>query len=784
MIPKAIGNLVFQSGYEEVIRKDVRTIIERSVSPPSALAGACNGLPDGKILTISMGKPSCSGDSSPDVTAALVRKITPKWNKTFLDWGMPLRIVENPGSGSAQADITLDVSACIQDEAFESLVYEAMLKTMGLTCAPNTHDLVPSLRRAISEHGSNPLYELMNYRSGDWRPAACGAPYLLSGIDVGALQLVCGAEVEVDEISKEFIDQLKTKYGNNIIGHFLGAFLADLSRRVVELLLIRGLNLQDRQWLIKLVGEVVSLSVQISVMASFGGYTVAGGALAAGAGFCYGTLGELLLPESFRAVLTTAGPVNVSLALIDYFAGTGNWVEIIGSYAGHVAGQLLLACGEAGLEHFLPETDPVKREMLAKGGFSIWEVFGSTACTEPLAHENLGKYLPECVLALHRGNKLLADLVNKYFNLMGLRQYIYRADHKLAERIVVDAAKQVGDLAAVMTRDHPLQPPSELTSEELLSRLSGGGKHFSFNCQVKEPRPDLWNDLLDALADHDFLHEEIETLDFRGLRIQTESGDMECPYAQGGGNWPASFNHLTVLALDAMPAMFEDERGVLMQLITDNLPRLEALRLTVPAEASDGEAGVPPHKLSSILEGQRNLTSLVADVYTDQVTAEGEESVRDGLISLYTTIANSETLQTVDLRTTSAMNLPPEATGRLINILSSNYLLYEFKPLQDDNGRIKVIMQRNRRLHTMLLEAAANPSKADAILQGIADPGMREWAKRRVVDVANRPSDLPSIIPDDATELSEVVVDQGDRFNDVVIEMPKIPDISSSSDTA
>jgi hypothetical protein len=130
MIPKAIGNLVFQSGYEEVIRNDVKKIIEGSVSTPSPLDGVCKSLPDGKIVTISMGKPACHG-ASPDITAAVVRKITPKWNKTFLDWGAPLQIVENLGNGTTPADINLPVSACIQDEAFDSLVYEAILKTMG-----------------------------------------------------------------------------------------------------------------------------------------------------------------------------------------------------------------------------------------------------------------------------------------------------------------------------------------------------------------------------------------------------------------------------------------------------------------------------------------------------------------------------------------------------------------------------------------------------------------------------------------------------------------------------
>jgi hypothetical protein len=209
---------------------------------------------------------------------------------------------------------------------------------------------------------------------------------------------------------------------------------------------------------------------------------------------------------------------------------------------------------------------------------------------------------------------------------------------------------------------------------------------------------------------------------------------------------------------------------------------LEALRLTVPAGAHDGAAGVPHHKLNLILKGQRSLTTLVADVYTDQVTAPGENSVSDGLISLYGTIATSTTLQKVDLRTTTAVKLPIDQIEELTDSLNSNFLLYEFKPLQDDSSGIKSIIERNRRLHTELLNVASNQSEVDKVLSRIDDAGTREQLQRLVVDVANRPTNLPSIIPDDRTERSEVESEHDNRSSDVVIRMPKVNESSSSSD--
>jgi hypothetical protein len=371
-------------------------------------------------------------------------------------------------------------------------------------------------------------------------------------------------------------------------------------------------------------------------------------------GLAGGILGELVLPEFIRSLVVTLGPINLGLAITDAAFGTGNWPsELIGSYVGHFVAQLALGAAEAVLEKFLPERDEAKREMLSQGGFSVWDSCDSTFIREPFAPWNLGHHLPACVQTLHYGNKLLADFVQKYFNLMVIRQSIYKSDVQLDEQCLRNAFTQFAELSRVMERLTMTPQSTAVEPQDLLDQLKGGGRHFSFNFYVENAKPEIWNALIEGL------NQEIETLDLRGLRTPNEQSEMEVPYYRESGREVLkaglkNFRKLTVLALDATPNMFRDEllAGPLSE-------RLDALRLTAPAETNAAATGISPHHLNDCVRNYRHLTQLTADVCTDQANAQKEgRNVHEALKQLFLSIAESDTLQKVDLCTTAPVELP------------------------------------------------------------------------------------------------------------------------------
>jgi hypothetical protein len=737
------------------------------------LSGTCANLTDGQVVKVMVSALGCHGLNA-QINVDAVKEVALKWNEIFAQWGLPLKIIARQENDSTPADIFMRVSACISRDIERPQVNQKLLQTLGLSCPPIT-DIDPSTARALSTE--NPAFAYNNFPYGEWLPGCCpGSPGSPSPTDVAALGQICGANKDyVPAISNELLAQLSTKYGNNVIGHFLGGFLADMVRRVVEMVLVRCGDFRHQQWVIKLLSEIVSLTVQVSVMAYFGSYTLLGGTVATVLGFGYGTLGELLMPECVRSLVTTVGSVNLGFALFDGILGTGNWPsELIAALVGHWVAQLGLRGMEGVVEHFYPEKDPAKRAMLAKPNFSVWDAVESTAFTDPAAPWNLGQYLPDCVQTVRRISHVVSDFISRYVNAMVLRQNLYTQDQRLDEEYWNRAFEGLDQLARVMQRLELVPPPKEVTLDGLLRLVKHAREHVSFNFHVTDAGQDFsWETLIEALGFQGHA-EKIATLDFRGLRISNDSDKPVPLFSQATGEWPVRFDMVTVLALDAMPTMFEDL--AFMQSAFGRLPALQALRLTVPAETNDAAAGVLPHDLSRML-GHGKLATLMADVCTDPgVVKDRKRSIQKDLKALYQLIAASPTLQTVDLRLTTDVEFPTLWIERLSELLENNYVLCYFQPLQE-NGLIAHVMERNRELWRRLMSASSDPVQVNAILAEIPLAGARQQVHDLLVDLVNVGNNEPEDSVDSNDDSDYYSVEENDDSqnsdDDVVIEMPR-----------
>ena len=790
MIPKTIGQSIMSEKYAETLKQSVKKVIDSSINPDSGFPGTCSLELDRPITILLRPTPRCEKYEEYNSSIAALKNAMGKWNKIFTEWGLPMKLVEEDG-----ASISIR-TGCLwgSDENIRAATARAIPMHLGLACPPMTPDIAPSVRRTLGLiPEGNGIYSLSSFPHGEWMPANCyveGSSFLPGPTDIGALAWGCnldGNKTHFSQISGKLIEQYTEKYGNNVIGHFLGGFIADVTRRILELSMTRTGVFKDREWLLKAIPELVAVLVQVAIMAHFGSYTAAGGAAVALWGLAAGIVGDTFLPGSIRAPLWALGYVNMAFALIDYFGGSGNaGSEILASLLGHLSAQLGLNGMEALLQKCFPKNDLTELEMLAKNEFSVWANADSVTCHDPLAPWNKPGPFPHCAYLLRRGNAIMAHLIQSCFSLTVLRRRIYKSDADADLQRLNEAFRQAHRLIDVMTRVELEPEPSKLTPDGLLDLLEEKKAHFSFNCHVTDIRPglDLWNLLIKRLGTHNNSIQPIETLDLRGLKMENDHNEMESPYT--GKAWDvdlSEFSHLKVLALDAMPIIFNKPITFLP---------LEALRLTMPAGMSGTAAGVPADKLTKMLGHLTSLTQLTADVCTDPAIYEkgknknARKSMYKALRALYEFIITAKSLQKVDLRIELAvveasfkwlrkldekLEFPPDWLQKIARTLESNYLLYEFRPLEDISKRIKGIILRNIELQTDLLNVASDPAKVDEILLArVPDAAMRERLKKLVVDPANRAANASSTSPMEAEEEVEVVEESGDEEKVEVVE--------------
>lgn len=746
----------FVSSVEKVVSRSIDATIDSPVS------STCANLTDGDVVKVVVSALGCHGLNA-KINVDAVKETALKWNEIFAQWGLPLKIIARQENDSTPADVFMKVSACISSDSQIPEMNQKFLQNLGLSCPPVT-DIDPSMARALSTE--NPAFAYNNFPYGEWLPGRCpGSQGLPSPTDVAALGQICGANKDyVPAISNELLGQLSIKYGNNVIGHFLGGFLADLVRRVVEIVLVKCGDFKHQQSVIKLLSEIVAVTVQVSVMAYFGSYTSLGGTVTTVLGFGYGTLGELLMPDCVRSLVTAVGGVNLGFALFDGFLGTGNWPsELIAALVGHWVAQLGLRGMEGIVEYFYEEEDPAKRAMLGKPNFSLWDAVESTAFTDPVAPWNLGQYMPDCVQTVRRISHVVSDFISSYLNAMVLRQNLYTQDQQSDEDYWSKAFQELDELARVMKRVELVPPLKEVTLKELLRRVSHHREHLSFNFHVSDADPEsFWRLLIEKLGTQVHAN-RIATLDFRGLRLSSDSGAPTPLFSRSIGEWPNTFGKVTVLALDAMPSMFED--AGFMRSVFVSLPELKSLRLTAPAETNDPAAGVPPHDLSRILEHGK-LTTLLADVCTVPAVAKDGRPIQQDVKALYQLIAASSTLQTVDLRLTTDMEFPTLWIERLSKLLENNYVLCYWQPLQE-NGLIKHVMERNRRLWERLMSVSSDLVQVNAILAEIPAAEAQRQVSSLLSYLVNRPN-MPqsSILGNIGNNEIEDSVDSNDDSRD------------------